>query len=542
MSYKPTLEGLENRLAPYATVTSGFVPPRMLHGGEDGVVMAQFRVSPQHAVFVGSVDLDAAPGTDAFAGLENCTLRADVDRNGTFETLLDQATIDQALQEVHFEMPGRSLRTLALRRYPLDLQVTADIREQPSGSRLGLKLDEVGLRTLSGMRVPQRYIRYGGAGPTLHTFSQATGSLFVTQASVPPSGHLLGGTAEVVQRFNFRAVGEAIEATVLHFGVLGGARSVDRLELYRDGEENPFAFATIGATGSDIVPTMYNAQPVTTFTARMLGQELVIPEGQSINITVKARIKPDSVGGVSGDSIQVVLIGDPSRINNSTGEGAIHARGLASGNSLAGNDGDSAAEGEVFIGTWTAAPNCDILSPFHAVVMAEVTSVTNANPDADGTAVPSGEAPIGQFRVTAAWNANLDFGPNAVVGDQFAFVVYATNVALDEDSFTFSNKADPATRKSCVVTVLEPGVYRVICAGLATSAVNTTIASGTSQTFMLSARITNTKVNPALPASLQVVADFGPDFRWFDRDPGTSVSYVDTDLPNTLIRSTLYQS
>lgn len=92
--------------------------------------------------------------------------------------------------------------------------------------------------------------------------SPRAGDLFVTMDSSPVrSRHLLGGVlSETVFRLHFRAEGERIDVTDLQLTSRGSnASSIDRLELYTDGSTTPFATATAGGCGSDLVPTVDNA-------------------------------------------------------------------------------------------------------------------------------------------------------------------------------------------------------------------------------------------------------------------------------------------
>ena len=116
----------------------------------------------------------------------------------------------------------------------------------------------------------------------------------------------------------------------------------------------------------------------------MQNQQLVVKEGSNVNVIVRPLMKKDVEGAVSGDEFRVTI--DPgSVIDGSTGEGAIYARGVTSSNRYNGNDGDSIAEGEVFIGTNVAAPNVAIVGNLHKVVLSKIVSITNANPVAPTT-------------------------------------------------------------------------------------------------------------------------------------------------------------
>ena len=97
---------------------------------------------------------------------------------------------------------------------------------------------------------------------------QPQGDLYVTKDTVAVQNQqVLGGTfTNTLFRLNFFAYGEDVDVTKIHLAVVGaGASSIDRLELYKQSTTAPFpttlfATATIGATGSDIVPQTYEGQ------------------------------------------------------------------------------------------------------------------------------------------------------------------------------------------------------------------------------------------------------------------------------------------
>ncbi len=367
------------------------------------------------------------------------------------------------------------------------------------------------------------------------------GSLFVSPDVQLRSRQLLAGAVgDEILRLQLRAQNEDVTVTTFRLLAVGaGAQSIDALLLYKMGETTPFATMTVGATGSDVVPTTYNEQPALVLTARMLNQQLVVKDGQDQIISVVPRMKSDEQGAVSGQTFSLVLY-DDNVINNTTGEGAIHAVGMESGSNLIGNNGGDASSGAVFIGTNLPGPNADIVSATETVVLSKITSITNANPDPDNTNVPTGIAPIGQFTMTTATNTNTKEGLNKAVPDTTVFTVYATNVALDASSFKFYNKNDASTKVN-VSGVVEtaPGVYQVTFSGLSTSMVDTRIPSGASETFVLEANITNSKTTTSV-SSLYVSLDVG-SIKWYDADV-TKTLITGVEYPFTTVKSTVYRS
>lgn len=387
--------------------------------------------------------------------------------------------------------------------------------------------------------------------------SVKTGSLYVTRYFIPvKSRQLLGGAlGPSILQLEFFADGEAIDVTNLQFNSSGSlARSVDRLELYKMGATTPFATATAGACESDDVLTTNNGNggaSISAFCARMTNQQLVIAHGTVQNISVMPRLKSDEHGAVSNETIQFWMT-KQAVSNNVTGSGAVRARGLTSSNNLVANNGNTTAEGEIFIGTETPGPNKDILGSVNKSVLSKITSISNANPDANNTNVPTGISPIGQFKFDTAVNTNTLNGLNKVVLSDFIFTINRQNVTMSASDFKFYNKADPSTKTPCSVissSVTDP-VFYVLCQNLST-VVETRIASGASGTFVLEANIIHPKVtsNPsALQVSLRLfnstissMETSANHMRWVDQDTsGTAFLWV--ELPELVIPSTLYRS
>jgi hypothetical protein len=277
-------------------------------------------------------------------------------------------------------------------------------------------------------------------------------------------------------------------------------------------------------------------------------------------------MKADTGGGTSNDIAWFFVTKQP-RSDEATGSGAIRARGDESSNNLSANDQDSTAEGEIFIGTTTAAANADIDGKKNVSVLAKITSITNANPDPNGTAVPTGITPVGQFKIAAAAHTNSNNGDNDAVLSGVIFTVNATNVAIGPDSFDFYNKADSTVQHDCTAynssngvavasTSVASGVLLVDCRGLIAGTVDTDIDQGTDSTFVLEANVTNAQVNSTASSTLQVsLTDFDSISRtifgvtsgqshlqWRDTDGSGSATFNWVEYPETTVKSTSYQS
>lgn len=385
--------------------------------------------------------------------------------------------------------------------------------------------------------------------------SETTGSLYVTESSTPVQSHqLLGGTlGEDVLRLTFRAEGEDIDVTDIQLPTNTQINSIDRLELYREGENQKFAEATKGGCGSDTTPSG------TTFCANMETKPLVIPSGSEIDVIIRPRMKTDQQGGMTGEEFSISVDSTPIAEFNA---GSVRARGDSSANNLAANNGDNTANGEIFIGTSTPGPNNEISGAQHVSVLSKITSITNANPDADGTAVPVGVSAIGQFTITAASHDNSKNGDNDVAIDGMIFDVNAGNVVLDASSFKFYNKADDTKTKPCQVHYLSgetftannvSGSFRVACTDIDLSNVDGEIDEGSDATFVLQADVTTPKLNPASESGLQVtLTDFtdpdgtfgvtGSHILWLDVDQVTGSEFHWVESDQTSVQSTNYRS
>lgn len=353
-----------------------------------------------------------------------------------------------------------------------------------------------------------------------------TATLTVRKDTTPlRNRQVLGGSrSEPVLRATLFADGEDIDVTTLNFTVDGDDRSIDRLELYLDGEANAFAFATRGGCAGNAF----------TFCASMESQQLIVPEGGDVDVLVRPRLKSDYQGGVSGDRFAVQLLS----------ENSVAARGVRSANALGleriNFDGGS------------------ILGLLNDVVMAKIVSITNANPDANGTNVPVGITPMGQFKFTAAAHTNASDGINDVVISRLRFSVNATNVALDAASLKLYNKANPTARMNCqayyssgeaFTSQYISGVFEARCEGIDDQNIRSAIDSGSDETFVLEADIVDPNIASASggTSTLQVsLTNFSnlesTNITWFDKDASTDTLFKWIEYPETTVRSTSYSS
>lgn len=358
------------------------------------------------------------------------------------------------------------------------------------------------------------------------TFSLAQqGDLFITKDSTPVrSRQVLGGVlSDSVLRLNMRAENEDIKVEDLRFSLSGATVSIASLDLFLNDATTSFGKATTNNCGA--------LSSAGRFCFSTDDPKLVIPENEDVDVIVKANIKRDTAGGVSGGTWTGNLL------NTSF---AVVAEGYESSNPLTFNDGDGNAEGEYFIGVSAPGAGAHIKGNPNDVVMAKIASIVNANPAPDGTIVPSGISPVGQFTFTAASHSNSQNGLNDVILDEIIFTITATNMT-DHDTYQLYNKADSSTKHPCTLAV---GSGSVTCTGLDASAnVNTEIDQGQSETFVLEADLSPNS-DATYQVSLQNFNNRSVDgnIDWLDEDSAGSTTFTWIEYPETVVNSTTYRS
>ncbi len=397
----------------------------------------------------------------------------------------------------------------------------------------------------------------------------AQGDLYVTldAQTIPPRQLLAGTLSDSILRVKFHAELEDIDVTDFVLNSSGSmATSVDSLELWMDGATQPFAVS--GSCGNaDVLTTNAGTLPSVTraFCFSTENQQLVVPKGSDVKVLVRPRLKSDTTGAMSGDTF-ALFVDHTAAANDATGTGSVRARGLASSNDLVWNDGDSAAEGEIFIGRSMAAPvNMRIVGNANATVLSKI--ITIANGGASTGTVPSGaDREIGSFLFAAAQNVNTKNGTNQAELTDIVFVVNALNVALDATGFSVINKAGGASqRESCLpfstdgpwITGTVSGVFLVRCSLPSSSSVNSMIGSGESLTLVLLGNVTNanTAASTGGQSILQVslnnfsdvrLKEFGlsstmSHLRWKDRDNAFSTTWTWVQYPDSAVHSTTFR-
>jgi hypothetical protein len=520
---------------------------------------------------------EAAQGSTLNA--QNYSLWVDTDKNGSVDTIAQKGVSSQGGKVAFNAITGGGY--VIPKDATVILEVHADIAASLSSNVLQLRFAKaqanyIGAETLNGGTVLVG-IKTDGVCQTTCQINVTTtssivyklvsqGDLYVTLDTTPQrSRQLLGGTlGDGILGLQFRAEHEDVDVTDLQLTAIGQTsggpqdilRSVDRFELYKVGETTPFALATIGGCATDTVPA-------NTMCANMENGQLVAKRGQNLKVIVRPRIKSDQDGGERNDFF-TLTIAKKAISDNATGEGAVRARGWTSSNNLMANDEDNVAEGEIFIGTSSPSANQDIAGKKNQTVLSKIVSITNANPDANNTAIPTGISPVGQFKFTAATNTNSRNGLNKAVLSDIIFTVNATNVRLQVEDFRFYNKGDASVQSHCVILnadgmtqttgTVEDGVFAVKCSDFDLSGVDTEIGSGNSATVVLQAGIANSKIDPAKASALQVSfgnfssIDLHETFgyseshvQWLDMDTDGS-AYQWIEYPETIVNSPHYKN
>lgn len=535
-----------------------------------GVPLMRFDMSAHKVkdIVLTGLTFEAAQGSLLNAG--NYSLWVDHNRDGTVETLLEKnvGPEDDVVSFQNFAGGGYVITTDTA-----TFEVRATIAGSPQSNTLqlriatgGIEAEELDGRVLSGIR------KDGICSGRCQINQQTTpaevltilphGNLFVSESSTQiRSRQLLGGTVtDPILQLTFRAEKEAIDVTELRLTSSGSlASSIDRLEFSKVNFPSMFAQASIGVcSGDDLtVQNPVDGSSIQNFCATLPTGTLRIAKDQRLDISVRARMKNDTQGGISGENIQLWLTGQAVS-ESTTGSGSIKARGVSSSERISANDGDGTAEGELFIGRDSAGTNQNIVGTLHTSVLAKISAVVNAS--ADSANIPTGAQSIGMLRFEAATNVNTAGGANTITLDDILFTVSSTNVTLNASSFTVANTQDLSITTSCTpldtngnaLTGSISGSFFVRCADLGSSLVSSDISSGGSLTLTLKGDITNPQVSSSAGSSLQLslqnfttprtsFGTLGSHIHLIDRDANIETDLYWIDLPVTEVSSTLYR-
>ncbi|MDD5055323.1 MAG: S-layer homology domain-containing protein [Candidatus Peribacteraceae bacterium] len=515
----------------------------------------------------------------------NYALWVDTNDDGVVDTILQKGVASQSSQVTFDKITGGGY--VVPKSKSVVFEVHADISSSITGATPQMQIQFASGSTfisaeqvsdgssLSGIGVKSTSSNYdsGSSASDIQVSIVAStiyslrtqGDLYVTKSSTPVrTRQLLGGTlADEILRLQFHAEYEDIDVTDIALSSATAISShVDRLELYKVGATTPFAIASVGGCGSDTVKP-------NSMCAKLKNQEFVVAKGTDANVLVRPRMRTDTDGAVSKTVVTVYV--DSMGTTSSTTSGSIRARGLLSSNQLTGQDTDATPEGEVFVGVGTTTATSQLVGSVNNVVLSKVTSITNADPNANGTAIPSGVRDIGQFKFATAAASNGKSGPNKWTLTGVVFNVNATNVKIGTDNtagssvFKLYNKLDPTVFATCTAGATATsgdaasGALLVTCADLQTASlsatpINASIDPGSDLTFVLQADITNTKISNGSTSTLQVslqgfdtqsATTFGTaagksHIAWSDKDNAGDVPFLWIEYPTTSVNGTSY--
>jgi hypothetical protein len=357
------------------------------------------------------------------------------------------------------------------------------------------------------------------------------GNLFVTNDAEPVrSKQLLGGMlGDTVLRLNFRSPNEDVDVFHLQIATWDTTGvSLDRLELYKPGEINPFANATVGDCGNEPVLTTNaaNGKAIKTFCVNLQNKQLVIPTYAEMDVFVRPRMKTDVDGAISNESL---LFWVPSRA------GSIKARGVTSANQLADNDDDNIGEGEVFIGVNQPTTGVHIIGNQNRSVLSKIILIYNAITFANPPVIASQNQEIGRYRIGTTNHNNVKNGINKPVITDLLFSVTSSNMVFDASTFSIAASLDYTNRKSCsVVGGGGVGETLVECRGLSFTvdptldlSLQVNITGGNSTSWIQSSLTNFTNVASAFGAG-----QGQGRIRWEDKDTfATAFFWVDQSEP-----------
>ena len=502
-------------------------------GAKDVTLFAFTALAGRQDVYVTTLKFKSAAGSLQFA--ENYRLMIDRDGDGSVETVFGRATPDG--ETITFG----NLNILVKDGYYTRVELWADIDTTLSASSIAVEFDTAepdfveGVDRIDGEDVTG--IKLNSAKCQLQsicwveviTLSTQTitirtqGNLFVTESTSPlGSRQILASTqTPALLRLTFYADSEDVK--VKELAVEGVPSSVESLKFTVAGSSSPFA------TGRSA-----NCDTVTT--GRFCtDSDFTVPQNGEKTIEVEAVLKSDNEGAVSGQSATLSLSAATSA------PVAIEAEGFYSGQQLLSNDGDSSGEGEIFIGTETPQGNSAITSSTHTIVLARITSITNGNPDAEGSAITGGGMTFGQFTFHAANHENTNGGANSADINKLVFTVSAVNMEFEAGSFHLFNKDNSSVTSACTESATT-GTITVTCDGLIASVVSTFISRGDSITLALHGTVANANSSPGvsiLQASLQDLSDPNTTGTVEWTDGNTTFGWV--DIGSTTVKSTGYR-
>lgn len=395
------------------------------------------------------------------------------------------------------------------------------------------------------------------------------GNLYMKRNQVLPSHQLLGGTvAEYVLELSFTAENEDIRIEDLIITGSGrNATSVQSVQLFLGNASTPFATASFPCQGSILAPTDTESTLV-NFCAHLAADQLIIPaDAGDVLVRIRPVIKSNFAGGSGSDVlVQFLLASNETATNDIRQTGSvIVARGLESNGTLDMNDGDSVAEGEIFIHPTMPAVNTQnaiIKGVSNHIVMTKLASITNDGPATGQLAAGLREIARIRFQSAPHNNDGNDFTLSGIVLN-----VNVTNASLFRTGITLANANNPENTVNCkayahtgvaITTATTSGSFLAACESIS-RVIDAELSSGEANSFILKADISNPQIVVSTTSSLQVsLQSFNNIFGFYGRNNFSAYSHilwVDTggpetrdvkyrwiDSPETQVFSTLFRS
>lgn len=514
--------------------------------GQRAVPLLKFTaVAGRQDVLLTSLLFTPSVGSLLFA--QHYTLAMDRDGTGLYKTIVqtDGRTDGTHLIFDHFTPNGiripkgltvpfilRADLVSTLGPVSLGLQFATDEPEyvQAQGKEDGLSL--TGIETDHTCTAADCFIRVNTVpGKDITVIER--GNLWVTQDTTPAPSHLLlgGSITPALLRLRLRSDGEDIDVRQIRIdGVTSG---IDSLLLYQlpPGQAfdqsvlQPFAQASSGQCSD---------QPASRLCAVLSLSTLLVHPDEEVVIAVAAHMKNDRSGGRSGDTVTLSL----SPATNDAGASVL-ARGISSLQQMQQNNGDAIATGEIFVGTDTPAMNRQITGRTNDTTFALLSSIVNGGL-AKISAIPTGNAVIGAFTLSAAAHTNTTQGSNDVVLKTMTFSISAQNVQIDPAGYRLTTSDDAALSVPCSGDNTT-GSISVICTSIDAGSIRSHLSQGQWMTYQLRANVTNTAISPgtsSLLVELPVLGNRSQTNAVIWSDEVTTFSWV--DVPLTSVGSTAY--
>ncbi len=342
-----------------------------------------------------------------------------------------------------------------------------------------------------------------------------TGNLYVSRdPSITAPRQVQLGTATVpLLGLRLRAEQEDVVLRSLHIPVAGG-ENVESLELLQQGSST--VLARLQQVGC--LPGVFCAN-----------LNLVLQKERSMKLLVRAQMRSVEQGGTSGIPLQLVL--SDTTVSTVVAEHvAVEAEGASSHAVLAQSDGDTAAEGEIFIGRDAPGAHTEIISAEHTVVTGRLARVestyTNQEP------LTTGSHDLLHLRLNAAPEPTRGRGSNVTL-QELTFSVYAHNVVMDALSFVL-RRADSHVTAPCNSNA-STGLIIVTCSGLQSSTITPVLEPADSLDLLLSGTVTNAQLQSSTNSQIQanlsgitdpntgsiVWTDGATSMTWVDQEEGT---------------------